>query len=1264
MAPFKVLVWNCGGLRDTAVSQNKAFFFEKDYKNDFDAAFFVETHHKDQTDFPRQILRFQKTHHIIHSPVGLNESHTGIIGLISHDYEILEQTELLRGRMLNVKIHRKSDKKKKSLTAVYLPTNNKLDEDFMQQIVSKLKESVGENEIILGDFNFVENEIDKTNGLNSTDKKVCKTWVPFLAETNLVDPFREQNPKRRIWSFIGTGKAKNSRIDRMYVNMEEMKNVTNMKYTPTPFHGHRVLTFQVKDANEHGKGYYKMNTSILRDKRYEEIVNETIEDIYEQNIDDDITKMEVFLLTIKAKSQLYSQTRNKVKRNLKNYIRKQITEIEESPQPLRDTEAHKYRTLNHTLKEIEKQEIEGYKTRIKCLPTFEKGEGDIGFFSKLEGIKIAKNSIAQLSEKKDGEIFTDNENLMRISTHFYTNLYTPNKVNSLSQDRLLKNIKCKINAEQKKVLDEPLNLEELERAVFSMKKGVSPGLDGIPIKFYQVFWNKIKYMFYDYINEARKKGFSKTKNTSVIKLLYKHKGEIYLLSNYRPISLMNVDVKILAKALANRLKYILPHIIHESQTAVYGRKIDKTIHTIRDLIDIANKEDEQAAFIFLDQEKAFDRVNHDFLYKTMKSFGFGDNFIEWIKILYSNVSAVLNINGFLSKQIPLKRGVRHGCPLSALLYVLVIEVLAIQLRINPNIVGFKIGEEKIVSAHYQDDATIIIRQNRCFKEVIKELKEYEQASGAKINYDKSKGLWTGGWKGRRVSPLDIEWTSGNVKNLGVFFGNENPGLGTYNQIIPDLIRRLHFWKQFHLSQIGKARVVEIFLASKLIYATKFYPLPENIGKQMQAAIYEYVTFPNKVKTIAQKEMWKIKRNGGLKLINLAIKSATAKAKWITEIVTNEDLVLNLNIFERLLGTFAGNIRGKDLVFLEKSYLMRHLTGTSPFYREGLLSLSRFQIKKGITTLNDWDKEHIFYNPLFTRTDGKTLKLDPYCKARKIFRYEQIIEEKRKQLARSPFDKRLVKILDSILVDTDVSKKDIFIPVYEKELDLKEVTQKILYEETLLVLNSQDHHSQGTLIEKLQIGFDWKHVWDSVHNILSSNETKTVIWQELHLNFYTQYSYNQWHKKMDVCPLCLKVPRDIFHIMLDCDLVNDIWQGIQPLLVRLYPIPVSNSEKVLGIVKNKQSTGTLLRNWLTFLLRKVVLDEEKTSFYKKSAPTIYDILGKFEKSLHDEIRRLERQHRHENRIDNFQKLIGFKDVLCTRKTNGNFEYIRLISFVNE
>ena len=687
------------------------------------------------------------------------------------------------------------------------------------------------NNMILGDFNFIDNEKDKVSGLNNTDKLLCKTWYPFLAEMDMVDPYREQNPKRRIWSFIGTGKAGNSRIDRLYVNEINMKNVTNIKYTQTPFGGHRVLSFTIKSQNERGRGYYKMNTSILKDARYNEIVHETLNEIEDQNINNAIEKWEVFLLTIKAKSISYSQEKNRIKRNVKGKIRTKILDIEENPIEMQNSYvSEQYNHLKQKLKEIEEKEIEGYKTRIKHMPSYEKGEADIAFYSKMEERKIGKDIIGQLGESKDGEIFTDNENMKRISTKFYTELYTPSKVNEKTQDRLLRNIKKKITAEQRATLDAPLTIEEIRKTIFQIQTGKSPGLDGIPIEFYQEFWDVIKDLYFAFIREVRTAAFSNAKNTSVIKIIYKKKGEIYLLCNYRPISLINVDIKILTKVLANRLKYVLPTIIHESQTAVYGRKIDQTIHTIRDLIDIANKEDEQAAFIFLDQEKAFDRVNHNFLYKTMGAFGIGEEFIHWVSKVYSNASAVVNINGFLSKQISLKRGVRQGCPLSALLYVMVIEVLAIQLRINPNIVGFQIGEEKIVSTHYADDATIVIKQNRCFKEVIKEITDYENASGAKVNYDKSRGLWTGSWKNRRIAPIKINWTSKNVENLGVCFGNDNPALATYEKLIPTLTRRLNYWKQFKLTVIGKARVVEIFLASKLLYATKFYSIPQNIEK--------------------------------------------------------------------------------------------------------------------------------------------------------------------------------------------------------------------------------------------------------------------------------------------------------------------------------------------------------------------------------------------------------------------------------------------------
>ena len=82
-------------------------------------------------------------------------------------------------------------------------------------------------------------------------------------------------------------------------------------------------------------------------------------------------------------------------------------------------------------------------------------------------------------------------------------------------------------------------------------------------------------------------------------------------------------MRIITKVLAERLKYVLPSIIHATQTAVYGRKIDQNIHLIRDLIEMANRDDDTAAFLFLDQEKAFDRVNHKFLKLLTGTFEWG-----------------------------------------------------------------------------------------------------------------------------------------------------------------------------------------------------------------------------------------------------------------------------------------------------------------------------------------------------------------------------------------------------------------------------------------------------------------------------------------------------------------------------------------------------------------------------------------------------------------------------------------------------------------
>ena len=359
-----------------------------------------------------------------------------------------------------------------------------------------------------------------------------------------------------------------------------------------------------------------------------------------------------------------------------------------------------------------------------------------------------------------------------------------------------------------------------------------------------------------------------------------------------------------------------------------------------------------------------------------------------------------SINGYFSEKIPLQRGVRQGCPLSALLYVLVIEILALQLRLNPNIVGFTIQGEKIVSAHYMDDTTIIIKQNRCFKEVIKELEQYGQATEARINWGKTKGLWTGSWKGRRTSPLNITWTSENVKNLGVYFGNNNPAVMTFEDIVPKFKRRLTYWKQFSLSKIGKAAVAEMFLASKLVYAMKFYPIPQNLQNEIQNAITQFVNFPNRVNTISQKEMWKIKLNGGCKLVNVQIKSETSKARWMMEMATKAEFGVNLKIFSDLVGIHKGNNCGKDLIFMDRRYVTHVMKINNPFYKEALKSTSIFERKKGVPTASAWDNENVFHNPLIKTRAGKTLKETEYFRQNGVFTLGQLLEEKARGLGGS------------------------------------------------------------------------------------------------------------------------------------------------------------------------------------------------------------------------------------------------------------------------
>ena len=437
----------------------------------------------------------------------------------------------------------------------------------------------------------------------------------FKSLANLQDPFRIQFPTKVAYTFVAP--AGKGWIDRVYVNEENVQQVTQYKHLPTPFNlAHKVVSFTLNDQQERGQSYWKMNSSILQDRAYKIMIEETFHNVNYLGITDKMTLWDVFLTCVRSKTVDYTKQKYFLTNSIRRRLRDDILKLEALPDDRMTTlQHHRLTTLKGSLRIHEEREIDGYRTRTRGLPKYLTHEPNIEFFAKLEKRRAQPTVIGKLQDK-DGSLFSDRENLIRITTDFYKKLYTPSPVNLRTQHELLKLVDKQISESHKCMLDAALTEKELQTAVSDLNADKSPRIDGVTAEFYQQFWYLIHKQYFDYIKEVRRTSFPSGKNTSVTTIIYKDKGDVSDLKNYRPISLINVDVKILTKVLTTRLKQALPSIIHHTQTVVDGCKIDHTIHMLRNLIQIVNEQDLEAAFIFLDQEKAFDRMNRDILFKT------------------------------------------------------------------------------------------------------------------------------------------------------------------------------------------------------------------------------------------------------------------------------------------------------------------------------------------------------------------------------------------------------------------------------------------------------------------------------------------------------------------------------------------------------------------------------------------------------------------------------------------------------------------------
>ena len=246
------------------------------------------------------------------------------------------------------------------------------------------------------------------------------------------------------------------------------------------------------------------------------------------------------------------------------------------------------------------------------------------------------------------------------------------------------------------------------------------------------------------------------------------------LDNWRPLSLTNADYKVLAKIIARRIQGTLDEIVHSDQCGfVKGRDIANLLREIDDIIEDNKEENNEYILLAIDYRKAFDTIRTDFIIKSLKLFGFGDYIIEWINIILQNRTFCVKNGGHISGIYPMQRGVRQGCPLSPLIFIIAVELLAISIRQSDKIKGITVYLRHYPVTHkikqYADDTTFLLKDLIDFREVLSKIKEFSKVSGLSLNKKKTVAMHIS-----QKNPTEINTFEGiqfvnKIKLLGIFF---------------------------------------------------------------------------------------------------------------------------------------------------------------------------------------------------------------------------------------------------------------------------------------------------------------------------------------------------------------------------------------------------------------------------------------------------------------------------------------------------------------
>jgi hypothetical protein len=820
------------------------------------------------------------------------------------------------------------------------------------------------------------------------------------------------------------------------------------------------------------------------------------------------------------------------------------------------------------------------------------GEKSNKYFLSLEKRNKAKTHIKMILENNNEKITDEVKVLKRVEDHFkklfdHKSTKTAEDCSSFLRDYQVP----KLSEEEKMKLDRPITKEECFEAFKNMGSSKTPGNDGLTKEFYQSMWKEINDELFNCLQMNFEVGsLSTTQKQIIITLIEKPGKDSRLLDSWRPISLINVDVKVCSRIMCNRLEEILPNIIHRDQFAfVKGRKIEELLLTLQDVIDLAKNKNISCLLFAADFEKAFDSIEHNFITAVLKHFNFGVNFIKWAQLLLMNNTCCIINNGKVTNFFPLNRGTKQGDPISPYLFILVIEVLATMIRKSDNISGFKVKCKEYRLLMFADDTTFLLEDEKSFSEVLNILEIFRQYSSLRINVKKSEAGWLVSYKKNDFIKQEglkyIDFDSSGIKILGVYFTN-NKQLDYKNNLERVLINfktTLNIWRSRNLTLIGKIQILKSLALPKLYYVCSKKYISNDYIQSVESLMKDFIWNGRRPK-IKHSTLIGDYLQGGLGLPDFKSQLIARNLHLLLQMKRDID---NNKYYTQIPGIYLKQLGGLSKIVSNFDH-KRIPTSTPPFYKQILEQWANYTksdlLEDPTVILNQpiWNnryiqilKKAVFYEDIASHGINTIIDL---CDDRGNFKWETVRQKGLKDkcylkwagLVHSIPNEWKKCIKQNVCKIREIRRKSISLVLINDELkDISKISIKSMYED-IIKKKFVRPTAQKNLEKRIGIEIEWEEVYSRIYTTTIDTHLRMFQYKIVNNILFLNYDLNRFKiVENPMCSLCHSYPETIDHLYIECEEAKSYYIEICEWLYKEYNISLPALDKshiLLGIDK--------------------------------------------------------------------------------------------------